>query len=189
LINLFGFKCLIASKFGSRIPVKQLTLITVFIINNRIINQKKLKITMKKILAILVFIASYSISQAQLKVPKVDTYAATSALTNFVKPPEIGDIGTTSSSITDQLTSQLGLPASQKPGLTSAISSFLTDKKGILSLAGKNPADYLAKFNPLQQGLFGKLKGIMGATAFTKFLGLKPSGSNIAGNALSHLFF
>jgi hypothetical protein len=144
---------------------------------------------MKKIIAIIVFVASYGISQAQIKMPKIDTNAATSALTDFVKPPAIGDIGSTTSGITDMLVSKLGLPATQKTGLTSAISSFLTDKKGIASLANTDPAGYLSKFNPLQQGLFGKLKGIMGASAFTKFLGLKPSGSNIAGNALSHLFF
>ena len=144
---------------------------------------------MKKILAIIVFVASYGISQAQINMPKVDVNSATSALTNFVKPPAIGDIGSTTSGVVDMLTSKLGLPASQKTDLTSAISGFLGQKKGILGLANTDPAGYLAKFNPLQQGLFGKLKGIMGATAFTKFLGLKPSGSNVAGNALSHLFF
>jgi hypothetical protein len=84
---------------------------------------------------------------------------------------------------------KLGLPSSQKTDLTSALSGFLTDKKGFAGLSNTDPASYLSKFNPLQQGLFGKLKGIMGASAFTKFLGLKPSGSNIVGNAFSHLFF
>jgi hypothetical protein len=144
---------------------------------------------MKKILVILVFVAAYSISQAQIKIPKVDAAAATSALTDFVKPPAIGDIAKTSSGITDMLTSKLGLPASQKTDLTSAISGFLTDKKGFAGLANTDPAGYLAKFNPLQQGLFGKLKGIMGASAFTKMMGLKPSGKNAAGDILSHLFF
>ena len=65
----------------------------------------------------------------------------------------------------------------------------LKQKKDITGLADSNPTSYLSKFNPLQQGLFGKLKGIIGASTFTKFLGLKPSGSGIAGNALSHLFF
>jgi hypothetical protein len=144
---------------------------------------------MKKIIAIFVFVASYSICQAQLKMPKIDTNSATSDLTDFVKPPAIGDIGSTSNSISDMLTSKLGLPASKKTDLIGAISGFLKEKNGIAGLANTDPAGYLSKFNPLQQGLFGKLKGIMGATAFTKFLGLKPSGSNIAGNALSHLFF
>jgi hypothetical protein len=33
------------------------------------------------------------------------------------------------------------------------------------------------------------MKGIMGATAFSKFLGMKPSGNNIGTNLLSNLFF
>jgi hypothetical protein len=40
----------------------------------------------------------------------------------------------------------------------------------------------------MQQGLFGKMKGIMGAGNFSKFLNMKPSGSG-AGNVLSNLFF
>jgi hypothetical protein len=144
---------------------------------------------MKQIMTVLLLIASFSISQAQIKLPKIDTKSATSALTDFVKPPSIGDLGSTTSGVVDLLTSKLGLPASQKPELTSAISGFLKEKKGIAALANTNPTDYLSKFNPLQKGIFGKLKGIMGASAFTKMLGLKPSGSNIAGNALSHLFF
>jgi hypothetical protein len=81
------------------------------------------------------------------------------------------------------------LPSAQKPKLTDMVSGFLTSKKGITGLADSNPTSYLSKFNPLQQGLFGKMKGLIGASAFTKFLGLKPSGNNIAGNALSNLFF
>jgi len=145
---------------------------------------------MKKIIAVLLITAFYSVSQAQITVPKITpNVGETSALKDFVKPPVIGDIGGTSSGIVDLLTSKLALPDTQKPKLMDAISSFLTDKKKITNLADTNPADYLAKFNPLQKGLFGKMKGIMGAAAFTKMLGLKPTGSNIAGNALSNLFF
>jgi hypothetical protein len=145
---------------------------------------------MKKFLAVLLLTAFYSTGQAQITVPKIDTKSgAASAMKSFIKPPAIGDIGSTASGIVDMLSSKLSLPAIQKPKLMDAISSFLTDKKGITSLADTNPTDYLAKFNPLQKGLFGKLKGIMGATAFTKFLGLKPSGGNIAGDVLSNLFF
>ncbi len=145
---------------------------------------------MKK--AFLAFSALVTIhfTYAQVTVPKtpVNTAAAT-AIKDFIKPPAIGDIGGTTSGIVDMLTSKLALPGSQKPKLTEAISSFLTSKKGITGLADTNPAGYLSKFNPLQKGLFSKLKTTMGAAAFTKFLGLKPSGSNIAGNALSNLFF
>jgi len=147
---------------------------------------------MKKIIAILLFTALYGVSQAQFALPKIDTKSvesATSALKNFVKPPAIGDVGGTAGTIVDMLSSKLSLPAALKPKLISAVSGFLTNKKSITGLADTNPTGYLAKFNPLQKGLFGKLKGIMGTSAFTKMLGLKPTGSDIAGNALSNLFF
>lgn len=145
---------------------------------------------MKKFIVVLLLTAFYSTSQAQITVPKIDTKSgAASAMKGFIKPPAIGDIGSTAGNVVEMLSSKLSLPGTQKPKLMEAVSSFLTDKKSISGLADTNPADYLSKFNPLQKGLFGKLKGIMGATAFTKFLGLKPSGSNIAGDVLSNLFF
>jgi len=146
---------------------------------------------MKKIIVILLFTAFYGVSQAQISLPKIDTKStgAAVAINDFVTPPAIGDIGGTAGNVVEMLSSKLSLQGTQKPKLMEAVSSFLTDKKSIAGLADTNPADYLAKFNPLQKGLFGKLKGIMGATAFTKMLGLKPKGDNIAGNALSHLFF
>ncbi len=139
---------------------------------------------MKKIFFAFVLFACYSISHAQVTVPK-----STVSTKDFIKPPAIGDVATTTNSIVDELSSKLSLPAAQKPKLIDAISGFLTKKKGITGLADTNPTDYLSKFNPLQNGLFGKLKGIIGASAFTKFLGLKPSGSSAAGNILSNLFF
>ena len=139
---------------------------------------------MKKIVLAFLLIASFGICNAQVTVPK--TAPSTK---DFIKPPAIGDIDKTTSSVVDDLTSKLSLPDAQKPKLTDIISGFLKQKKDITGLADSNPTSYLSKFNPLQQGLFGKLKGIIGASTFTKFLGLKPSGSGIAGNALSHLFF
>lgn len=141
---------------------------------------------MKKLLLLVSVSLSVSLVNAQLSVPKVNASDAASALSGFIKPPAIGDVKGTTKSITDMLTKQLSLPAAQTPKLTDAISGFLGQKKGILGLATSNPADYLKKFNPLQQGLFGKMKGIMGAAAFSKFLGMKPSG---AGSVLSNLFF
>ena len=139
---------------------------------------------MKKITLAFLFIASVGICSAQVTVP--NTAPSTK---DFIKPPAVGDVDKTTSSIVDDLTSKLSLPAVQKPKLIDIISGFLKQKKVITGLADSNPTSYLSKFNPLQQGLFGKLKGIIGASTFTKFLGLKPSGSGIAGNALSHLFF
>jgi len=137
---------------------------------------------MKKITLAFLLIASFGVCSAQ--VPK--TVPSTK---DFIKPPAIDDVDKTTGSIVDELTSKLTLPAAQKPKLTDVISGFLKQKKDITGLADSNPTSYLSKFNPLQQGLFGKLKGIMGASVFTKFLGLKPSGSGAAGNILSNLFF
>ena len=139
---------------------------------------------MKKFILAFVLFACYSISSAQVTVPKT-----TVSTKDFIKPPAIGDVEKTTSGIVDDLTSKLSLPAAQKPKLIDAISGFLTKKKDITGLANTNPTSYLSKFNPLQKGLFDKLKGIMGASTFTKFLGLKPSGSGAAGNLLSNLFF
>jgi len=145
---------------------------------------------MKKTFVVFLLTAFCFVSQVQISIPKIDTKSVSSAaLKDFVKPPAIGDIGKTAGSIVDMLGSKLSLPASVKPQLLDAVSGFLTSKKPLTALAETNPAGYLAKFNPLQQGLFGKLKGILGADVFTKMLGLKPSVSNVAGNVLSNLFY
>ncbi len=140
---------------------------------------------MKKVWILMAFVAFGANLHAQITLPKTD---ASSLTKNFIKPPAIGDIGKTTSGIMGML-GGLGLTDAQKPKISEAINGFLGQKKGFLDLAGKNPAEYLKKFNPLQKGLFDKMKGIMGATMFSKFLGLKPSGSNVAGNLLSNLFF
>jgi hypothetical protein len=140
---------------------------------------------MKHLLMFVSILMLGLLGKAQITLPKTDP---TALVKDFVKPPAIGDIGKTTSGILGML-GGLGLTDAQKPKLTDAISGFLGQKKGILGLADKNPADYLAKFNPLQKGLFDKMKGIMGATMFSKFLGMKPSGKNIGTNLLSNLFF
>lgn len=141
---------------------------------------------MKKIIVATVLFASYGIGQAQVTVPKTVTAPS---VKDFIKPPAIGDIAKTTSGIVGDLMSKLALPSGQKSGLTDAISGFLGKKKDIIGLADTNPTSYLSKFNPLQKGLFDKIKGIVGAAAYTKFLGLKPSGDKAAGNLLSNLFF
>lgn len=140
---------------------------------------------MKKAILFFGFCILTATLQAQITLPKTDP---TALVKDFVKPPAIGDIGKTTSGILGML-GGLGLTDAQKPKLTDAISGFLGQKKGFLDLAGKNPAEYLKKFNPLQKGLFDKMKGIMGSTMFSKFLGMKPSGNNIGTNLLSNLFF
>lgn len=145
---------------------------------------------MKKILLLAVTYLAVGQSNAQISLPKTSdvTKAATAAMGNFIAPPKLGDITGTTNSVVDKLTSQLSLPSSQKGALTDAVGGFLKQKQGIMGLAGSDPTAYLSKFAPMQQGLFGKMKGIMGAAAFSKFLGMKPSGSG-AGNVLSNLFF
>ncbi len=122
---------------------------------------------------------------AQVTIPKTDPSAL---VKDFVKPPAIGDIGKTTSGIMGLL-SGLGMTDTQKPKISDLVSGFLGQKQDILGLADKNPAEYLKKFNPLQKGLFDKMKGVMGASMFTKFLGMKPTGKNIGTSLLSNLFF
>jgi hypothetical protein len=145
---------------------------------------------MKKVLLLIITSLLLNQINAQISLPKTAdvTKAATSALGSFIAPPKLGDITGTTNSVVDKLTSQLGLPASQKGALTEAVGGFLKQKQGIMGLAGSDPSAYLSKFAPMQQGLFGKMKGIMGAANFSKFMNLKPGG-NGAGNVLSNLFF
>ncbi len=130
------------------------------------------------------FFGALSITNAQVSIPG----GTQDVLKNFTAPPAIGDIGKTAGGIADLLGSKLSLGADQKKSTLDLVSGFLTDKSGIMSLVKSNPSEYLKKFNPLQSGLFGKLKTIMGAAKYADFLKLKPT-SNISTNLLSHLFF
>jgi hypothetical protein len=145
----------------------------------------------KKSFFILLIIGWSTLVHAQLNLPKSTdiTKAATSSLTNFIAPPALGDVAGTSQKVVSQLTSQLGLPAAQAGPLNTVVSGFLKQKKGIMGLAGSNPTAYLQKLAPMQKGLFSQMNGVMGAAAFSKFLGMKPKGSGAAGNVLSNLFF
>ena len=140
---------------------------------------------MKSLLLLVIVVSLVTTLNAQIALPITDP---TALVKDFVKPPAIADVDKTTSGVMGMLDG-LGVSDAQKPKLSEAIGSFLGQKKGILDLAGKNPSDYLSKFNPMQKGLFGKMKGIMGASMFTKFLGMKPSGKNIGTSLLSNLFF
>lgn len=138
---------------------------------------------MKKLSALLLLMAATaSISYAQNPLEKVKT-AAPAAQT----APKL-DVGSTANSILGKLTPALGLSETQKPGVLGAVTGFLKGKSGIMGLANTDNAAYASKFAGLQGGLFGKLKGILSATQYTKFLGLKPK-TNDATNVLSQLFF
>jgi hypothetical protein len=145
---------------------------------------------MKKLGLLLMVMFIGLMVEAQVTLPKMPASKDMEgmAMKNFIAPPPIGDVGKTTDGIVGKLISSLALGADKKPGLTSAIGGFLKDKQGFIGLAKSAPAEYLSKFNPLQKGLFGKLKSTMGAAAFTKFMGLKPAGGD-ATNVLSNLFF
>jgi len=145
---------------------------------------------MKKLILGIGFLFFCLMAEAQLNIPKLPALkgAATSVLKNFIAPPPIGDAAKTSDGVVSKLISSLATGGDKKAVLTSAIKDFLVKKQGIIGLAKNDPSSYLSKFTPLQQGLFGKLKGILGAATFTKFLGLKPAGGDPA-NILSNLFF
>lgn len=143
---------------------------------------------MKKLFTGTALILLSAMAYAQITLPKTGGNPA-GVISNFIKPPAIGNVNQTTAGIVSTLMKDLALPAANKSPLTSTIAGFLKQKQGIMSLAGSNPAGYLAKFTPMQKGLFDKLKGILGAAAFSKFMGMKPSGNNIGSNLLSNLFF
>lgn len=145
---------------------------------------------MKKLGMVLMVLIIGLMAEAQVTVPKmpVTKDVAGPALKDFVAPPAIGDIGQTTDGVVGNLMSSLALGADKKPAITEAIGGFLKEKQGFIGLAQTDPAKYLSKFNPLQKGLFGKLKTTMGAATFTKFMGLKPAAGD-ATNILGNLFF
>jgi hypothetical protein len=137
---------------------------------------------MKRILVLMLLVCGVQLVEAQVKIPSTSSGKA------FTMPPAIGDLDKTSNDVTNQLTSKLGLDSKQKTGTFDAVKGFLEEKSSILGLAKTDQAGYLSKFGGMQNGLFGKLKGIMGVTKYASFLKLKPTG-NGAGNVLSNLFF
>lgn len=107
---------------------------------------------MEKCFFLLIGVVTYSLVQAQLSLPKVagvPLKSASSSLGNFIAPPALGDIAGTSGKVVNQLTSQLGLPASQAGPLNNVVSGFLKQKQGIMGLAGSQPAAYLSKLAPM----------------------------------------
>lgn len=99
--------------------------------------------------------------------------------------------GTSVSSLTKTivekaLTPKLSLTSAQTPGVTSAVSDFLTKKKSILSLAQTDKSAYTTKQNSLFSSLKTKLAGILLKQQMNKFLGLQSSTSS--SSPLSLLF-
>jgi len=92
------------------------------------------------------------------------------------------------SGIMSKLGPSLALSAIQKPKVLSTVTDFLNKKSGILGLATSDKAQYAAKLAGLNTGLLDKMKGILTASQYTQFLGLKPKAAS-ATNPLSQLFF
>ncbi|SHL59067.1 hypothetical protein SAMN05444266_10494 [Chitinophaga jiangningensis] len=130
-------------------------------------------------LAVIIGLATVTTASAQGVLDQAKKAAGTT---------QTGNTGNLTSSIMGMLTPSLGLSNAQQPQVQNLITGFLQKKAGIMPLQQTNPADYTSKFNGLQGGLFSKLKGILSAAQYTKFLGLKPK-TNDATNALSQLFF
>ena len=98
------------------------------------------------------------------------------------------DVNSLKSSILSSLTTKLALSAAQKTKVGSYITTFLTDKSKILSLATTDKASYASKLTGLTSKLTSNLKTTLTASQYTKFLGLKPA-TNSTSNVLSQLFY
>ncbi len=98
------------------------------------------------------------------------------------------DVNSMSGDILSKLTSSLALTDVQKPKVSSVVTDFLKEKSGIMSLATTDKTKYSSKFAALTAKYFPKMKALLTAAQYTKFLGLKPEKS-VASNALSQLFY
>ncbi len=133
---------------------------------------------MKKLILLLTILSFGYAAQSQDLLKKASSAATAGGF----------DVKSLTSGIVGKLGPSLALTSVQKPGVSSAVSGFLTNKANILPLKQSDPASYATK----QAGLFGGLKSKLGtvltAAQMTKFLGMKPK-TNDAGNVLSNLFY
>jgi len=98
------------------------------------------------------------------------------------------DVSKLTSSIMGKLTPSLNLTSAQKPGVTNAVTSYLTDKSKIVNLQASDPSAYAQKQGSLFATLKSKLAGILLKNQMQKFMGLKPKTNNPL-NSLSQLFY
>lgn len=134
---------------------------------------------MRKLLTLMFLLATLPLlSSAQSLLDKAKSTTQSSGI----------DVKSTANAILGKLGPALALTNTQKPGVLTAVTGFLKDKSGILGLLKTDKAAYTSKFAGLQSGLFGKLKTILTAAQYAKFLGLKPKAGDTA-NALSQLFY
>lgn len=98
------------------------------------------------------------------------------------------DVNALSSSVLSKLTPSLSLTDVQKPQVSSLITTFLQQKSKILNLSTTDKVKYAAQLAGLISTLQAKLKPVLSASQFTKFLNLKPT-TNTPTNVLSQLFY
>ena len=134
-------------------------------------------IIMKKLFFVLAA-AILTISTVQAQTVPGDLSSATSGF----------NVKSLTKSIMGKLVPALKLTDTQKPGVTSAVTDFLTQKAKILPLQQTDAGSYSTKFTSLFSGLKTKLGGLISPTQLTSFMGLKPS-TNDPKNVLSNLFY
>lgn len=116
---------------------------------------------------------------------------STSSLKNTAKKVSTAtglDVNAVSEKIMSKLSTALTLTKDQQPKVLATVTNFLKSKSEILALAGSDKSKYNTQLNALTTDLTSKLKPILSATQYTKFLGLKPT-TNTATNVLSQLFY
>ncbi len=116
---------------------------------------------------------------------------STSSLKNTAKKVSTAtglDVNSVSEKIMSKLTTALTLTKDQQPKVLATVTNFLKSKSEILALAGSDKSKYNTQLNALTTDLTSKLKPILSASQYTKFLGLKPT-TNTASNVLSQLFY
>jgi hypothetical protein len=141
---------------------------------------------MKTLLTVLILAITSSAAFSQSLLKKVQSAASSNVSTSSL--PSLGNIGSVKDAIMSKLTPSLGLTPAQKPAVSTDVTDYLKSKAGIMPLANTDKTAYASKSTSLISGLSSKLKTVLTAAQFSKFLGLKPSAPS-AGNVLSSLFF
>jgi hypothetical protein len=134
---------------------------------------------MKKLFFSIIILCIASAGFAQSDILNKATATASSAGFN---------VSSLTKGIMGKLSPALSLTSAQTPKVTSAVSSYLTGKSKIVSLASSDQAQYTQKQSGLFNTLKTKLTGILLQNQMNKFLGMKPA-TNSPTNVLSQLFF
>ena len=142
---------------------------------------------MKTLLTALILSITTSVAFSQGILKKVQS-AVSSKNVSTSSLPSLSNLGGVKDAIMSKLTPSLGLTATQKPAVSTDVTDFLKSKASIMPLANTDKPAYTSKSASLLSGLSGKLKTVLTAAQYSKFLGLKPSAPS-ATNALSSLFF